>query len=274
MACFTWRRLGCFILVQLAALAGCAPAANQQTAPVVHLIIPEDFRGLLEIQEIADPFGEPKSGEWRIEVSDHGFCEIDSHARLRDYPVKATFTDGTPLKTHDLSAREIGFRSAVVFREHNNAPTAEFFVGTQEEFDDYLADHYADWQKRLEQRPNRIEQMVTSEVFARSDISTDDLKDMPIWRGKGKPPLDLEAAVTIANHALRGDKILPMNGLTPELDRAALVNAHFIPGEHWYWRLHYTYMSGGMSGIPCMIEIVVFMNGRILPPKFVEAFGY
>lgn len=266
MNCFTWNRLGCFVLVQLAVCAGCAKAPDQAVSPGVRLIIPEEFRGVIDFDETREPMLRDKKGNLRIEVRKYGSADIDSIDRLESASITASLSSGEVLKVTHLMPHEVGLRSVVVYQLHHNSLKTVYFVGTFAALEKYLEEEYRTHRSSTSEAPHRVESKPHQWAIAQTDVTPEVFEGAPKWDGEGEPPVNLERAIKLAREACASGRIWSDLSQHSPFDRAALMKWSVHHRDHWYWRIRFNCHSS-----PGYVEVVVLMNGRVLPVDIFES---
>ncbi len=270
MKCISWQQCSCFVLVQILFCAGCNRPASTTEGPAVHLIIHEDYRGPIEFSETNDDGPNTSSKQSvRVKVSDRGYANIDALWRLQEQKVLASLSSGETLKTHDLKANEIGLRTATIFREHVEELETEYFIGDLRQFTEYLESEHGDWRANMEHKRHIYESSLGMEGGEITRVTEEALSGSPAWDGAGNPPLSYEQCVAIATDAAESERIANAGGWVPHVERVSLVNRAMGLTDQWYWHVHFDFFpaSGGMGGMAPTLDIIVRMDGRVVPPE-------
>lgn len=256
-------------------LVGCSNAPTGKEPPRYHLIVAEGFRGDIDFSLTSNPLPLGADGALRVDIDDYGNAEIDDLERLESVEFSASFTSGQSLKTGQLRPDEVGIRSASIYQGRDALLRTVYFVGTRAAFKEFLDQEYLARNRRsmspsATRSRHRIESYSGPITIARVDVTPGMLSETPEWRGYGAPPIDAKQAIDLARNAIRSG-LIPEAPFMTGCERAALVGFEELSPTHWYWRIRFGSEGIGIGGVPPHHEVVVLMNGRIVPPEFVEA---
>lgn len=264
------RRLGVCVLVAMTALAlRCDRAGSASSPTQFHLIIPEGYRGAIDFYGARPPAPATWQGEKRIVVDDYGNAEIDSIEQLEEVGYVASLTSGESLKTSQLGAKEVGLRCAYVFQLEHSSLQRIYFVGSGEEFEDFLREEYRRRRPGSATPKHQVESKLGPGYLSRVSVTNEMIQGTPAWDGEGEPPLSVGQAIKLAKAATRSG--LVSDPFMTRCERATLVRFDLGTVRHWYWRVRFEAEGMGISGVPPISEVVVLMNGRVVPPDLVKS---